>query len=91
MKFTGNIIIAVLDSYGNSGIYSSVKEINDVEADAWEGSVPTIKLQRELNVNDGRISNCKFLIDMTGVNPQTVRNIQVFSSFNYNLDSMLQI
>lgn len=28
---------------------------------------------------------------MTGVNPQTVRNIQVFSSFNYNLDSMLQI
>ena len=44
MKFTGNIIIAVLDSYGNSGIFSSVIEINDVEADAWEGSVPTIKL-----------------------------------------------
>lgn len=60
MDFTGRIIVAVLDSSGNSGIYSTVKEINDLEADAWNGSVPTIKLRSNPNPKDSRMDNFKF-------------------------------
>ena len=91
MDFTGKIIVAVLDSSGNSGIYSTIKEINDLEADAWNGGVPTIKLRSTPNPKDGRMDNFKFQLDLTGMDPNTVRNIQVFASFDYNLDSMLRI
>jgi hypothetical protein len=60
VDFTGRIIVAVLDSSGNSGIFSTVKEINDLEADAWYGSVPTIKLRSNPNQKDGRMDNFKF-------------------------------
>jgi len=91
VHFTGKIIIAVLDSSGSSGIYSTVKEINDLEVDAWDGGVPIIKLRSNPNPNDGRMDNFKFKLDLAGVDPDKVRNIQVFASFDYQLDSILNI
>jgi len=83
VHFTGKIIIAVLDSSGTSGIYSTVKEINDLEADAWDGGVPIIKLRSTPNPNDDRMDNFRFQLDLAGVDPNRVRNIQVFASFDY--------
>jgi hypothetical protein len=37
------------------------------------------------------MDNFKFQLDLTGMDPNTVRNIQVFASFDYNLDYMLRI
>lgn len=89
VEFTGNIVIAVLDSQGNSGIYSSSKEINDMEADAWLGGVPFISIRRFYNNKDRKIEKFRMTIDLPGVDPQTVRNIQILTSFEYLLTQKL--
>ena len=91
MEFTGNIIIAVLDNKGNSGIYSTVKEINDMESDAWQGGVPSIAIRRTYNPKDQLVESFEFSIKLIGWDPSTIRNIQVLSSFDYLLTETLQI
>lgn len=85
MEFTGNIVIAVLDSQGNSMVYSSSKEINDLESANWRAGVPTIALRRIYTDGADKIDTFRFNLDLPGVDPEDIRNIQVLTSFEYLL------
>lgn len=91
MEFNGTMIIAVMDSDGNSGVYSSSKLINDLESTNWKGGVPTITLRRTDDQARDKIENFRFNIELTGIQPENVRNIQVFASYNYILSKRLKM
>lgn len=55
------------------------------------GGVPTIKIQKDVNRNEKKLNKLSLDISFSGVVPSTIRNIQVFSSFEYNLSKKLQI
>ena len=62
-----------------------------MESYAWLGGVPMISMRRAYNNQDGKIDQFRFQIDLPGVDPQSVRNIQVLASFEYLLNQKLQI
>ena len=55
------------------------------------GGVPTIKITQDVNRNEKKLKKVSLDISFAGVVPSSIRNIQVYSSFEYNLSEKLQI
>ena len=48
-------------------------------------------MQRKTNHEISKLDSLRLSIDIPGMNPATVRNLQVFANFNYLLSEKLQI
>ena len=79
-----------MDEDGQSGVYSTVLEINQLQ-ESWPGGVPFITMQRKKNHKDNKLTSLRLNIDIPGIKPSTVRNLQVFAAFDYYLSEKLQI
>ena len=81
-----------MDAEGQSGVYSTVLEINQLQ-DSWPGGVPFITMQQATNDNhkDEKMTSLRLNIEIPGVKPSNVRNLQVFAAFDYFLSEKLQI
>lgn len=80
MRYGGDLIIAVMDEDGFSQVYSSIVEINAMQ-NSWTAGVPTISMQKFLLDGSGKMEQLRLKIDMPGVEPSKVRNLQVFANF----------
>ena len=84
------MIIAVMDENGQSQVYSTNREINDMQ-NSWQAGVPIISMQRYLMDGNGKLEKLRLNVQLPGIQPQKVRNLQLFSSFNYLLTEKLNI
>ena len=57
----------------------------------WQGGVPTIKITKEIDDYTGKMTNIMMNIEMAGVDPQSVRRLQVLSTFKYRLRDILNV
>ena len=73
-QFNGELVIALMDADGQSGIYSTVLAINELQ-DSWPGGVPFITMERETSHVDGKLTALRLNIDIPGVKPSRVRNL----------------
>ena len=89
-RFGGDLIVSVLDDEGRSGIFSTNLGINNLQ-NHWYGGVPVITLDTVVDVNDLKLKRMDLVIDLIGVKPSKIRNIQVLGSFDYMLQDMLKI
>lgn len=53
--------------------------------------MPTTSIKRYNNENSGKLKNIKFEITLAGIDSKSIRNVQVFASFDYNLMKKLKI
>lgn len=90
MRYSGDIIIAVMGEDGSSQVYSSIVEINAMQ-NSWTAGVPTISMQKFLLDGSGKMEQIRLNIQMPGIEPQKVRNLQVFANFQYLLTEKLNI
>lgn len=90
MIFTGDLILAVMDENGQSQVYSTHREINEMQ-NSWSAGVPIISMQKYQHDGSGKLERLRLNIQLPGIQPQTVRNLQLFGSFNYLLTEKLNI
>ena len=90
MLFKGDLILAVMDSDGESQVYSTVKEINEMQ-NSWKAGVPTISMQKKFLDGSGKLEEIRLNVIMPGVKPAQVRNLQLFANFQYLLTEKLNI
>ena len=90
VRFDGELLIAVMDAEGRSGVYSTIEAIGQLH-EPWQYGVPFISMQRKTNHEINKLDSLKLSIDIPGMNPATVRNLQVFANFDYLLSEKLQI
>lgn len=88
--FKGDLIVAVMDADGVSQVYSTIKEIN-VMQNSWKAGVPTISMQKTLLDGSGKLESLRLNVEMPGVEPSKVRNLQLFGNFQYLLTEKLNI
>lgn len=79
-----------MDADGQSGVFSTVHGINELQ-DSWPAGVPFITMQQQTNHKDRRMTSLSLNIEIPGVAPSSVRNLQVFAAFEYLLSEKLQI
>ena len=66
MKFSGDLVLAVMDEDGESQLYSSILEINQID-NSWKAGVPTISMQKNMNDSSGKMQRLRLNIQMPGV------------------------
>jgi hypothetical protein len=88
VSFTNKLLIAVVDSNGQTRTYSTVKEINDASESNLAG--PYISLRHIDTDYDGTADSLSIVVKFKG-DPKEVRNVQVIGSFDYSLDKLLEM
>ena len=88
--FTGDLIVAVMDDNGQSQVFSTNRDINKMQ-NSWSAGVPTISMQKHLKDGSGKMERLRLNVVLPGIKPETVRNLQLFASFNYLLTEKLNI
>lgn len=79
MLFSGDLILAVMDEDGVSQVYSTIREINEMQ-NSWSAGVPTIAMSK-YHGSDNKLNKLRLSVQMPGVKPQKVRNLQLFGNF----------
>ena len=57
----------------------------------WEAGVPTITVAQDSEPYSNKMTKFKLNIDLAGVDPQTVRRVQVLSTFKFELREILNL
>lgn len=88
VTFNGDLIVALMDDHGRSMTYATRHSINRMQT-SWTGGVPTISMRHIMDERNGKLSTLRLQIELPGVEASKVRNVQVYSSFEYLLSSKL--
>lgn len=91
MDFQGTVLLSYIDSNGKSQTFSNIKEIDTMYGQDWQAGVPTITVQQFKSPYTEKLTRLMLNIDLAGVKPQTVRKIQVMSTFKYRLREKLNL
>jgi hypothetical protein len=62
-----------------------------MQGDSWPGGMPFMTMRRYFNGVSGKMDSLRLNIELMGLDPSQVRNIQVFGVFDYHLKQKLKI
>ena len=65
--FSGDLIIAVMDEDGVSQVYSTIREINEMQ-NPWSAGVPTIAMSKYHSSNN-KLNKLRLSVAMPGIKP----------------------
>jgi hypothetical protein len=74
-----------------SQTYSTENGINKLYDADWKGAVPTISVTRDQNPKNGLLEKVRLNIELSGIKPEQIAQIQVLGSFSYELKTLLKI
>ena len=60
------------------------------EAD-WPAGVPMVRVTEKTNVHTEKMTSISMDVDLNGVDPSSVRRIQVLATFKYSLRDILRL
>ena len=90
VMFTGDMILAVMDEDGLSQVYSTTMEINEMQS-SWKAGVPFITMQKSQLNGSGKLESLRLNVELPGIQPEKVRNLQLLASFKYFLTEKLHV
>jgi hypothetical protein len=74
ISFNGDLIINMLDMYGQSSTFATDLAVNALQGE-WQGGVPLLSYQQHYNPESGNLKRLDIRIELPGVNAAEVRNL----------------
>jgi len=78
------------DQYGQSSTFATDLSINSLQG-TWQGGMPFVTYQKTLNPDSGKLKGLDIRIELNGVDPSGVRNLQVIAPVSYQLTQLLKV
>lgn len=90
MQFTDKLVIAVIGEDGQTKLYSTDPSFYGSTGEDCMGGVPYISYRRHYG-SDEKLETLVLNIELVGIRPAEIRNLQVIGSFKYFLSDLLQM